>query len=799
MYHLLLLFSLSFLSHSQELKVTVSGTVKDKSSKQNVAYGNVVIKNEKDSSFVSGTVTNDAGLFTIGNVTPGNYILEVSFMGYNSRVQPLLVGRLSEFLDIGIIEIEENSTTLTEVVITGNKDAVAETLDKKTFDITDNISQGGGSLLQVMKNLPGITVGQEGGVQLRGSSRVTILIDGKQTALTGFGNQAGLDNIPASAIERIEIINNPSAKFDANGMAGIINIIMKKEKNEGLNGKFGLTAGIGALREKRSNLPTIRPQYASTPKINPSLSVNYRKKKINLFLQSDLLSQRRLNKNEFFERLYTDGDRVNQQYQENRTQTAITLKTGFDWFIDENNSFTFSGLYSREGHIDRGDLPYFDAETGERRRLWQFYEDEVNTAITASASYQHKYAQPGHVLNIGLNYTFHREDEKYFITNILPSSTGEDRFKLIADQNVTDFNIDYVRPLRQGRIEVGSKLRWRFIPTNMLFFPGQNSPMDIDAAGWADYEEVIPAIYANYVFESTYLEVEAGLRAEYVDLEYEVNPSHNTYQSDGYHYFQPFPTIRIAYLINENNRLSIFYNRRVDRPDEGDIRIFPKYDDPEILKVGNPQLRPQFTQSIELGYKKNGVHGYLYVALYHRISEDIITRIITSTPSSNTLYSVFQNADKGTNTGIELTYDRNVSKKLKFNINLNGYKNVIDPFTVENKYPEPVTFNADREENYSGNIKINTTYQFKNDIDLQVAAIYLSPDIVPQGQIDSRYSVDAGIKKLIQKGKGELLLSGTDIFGTMRLNKKISSDNVTLISKDYYETQIIRLGYSYKF
>ena len=165
-----------------------------------------------------------------------------------------------------------------EVVVKGKVDNINEKMDKKTFSVKDNVSQSGGSVLQAMQNLPGITV-QEGKVQLRGNDKVIVLIDGKQTALTGFGSQTGLDNIPASSIEKIEIINNPSSKYDANGNAGIINIVMKKNKQEGFNGKIGFTSGFGALWVKKENLPGIRPQYTFTPKLNPSLSINYRKAK----------------------------------------------------------------------------------------------------------------------------------------------------------------------------------------------------------------------------------------------------------------------------------------------------------------------------------------------------------------------------------------------------------------------------------------------------------------------------------------------------------------------------------------
>lgn len=779
--------------------VTVSGQVKDKNTKSAMPFVNVLIKMEKDSSFISGTVTNEEGRFTINNIKPGDYLLELSFMGYSRRIFPFRAGKLSNFIHLGSLEMEEG-ITLKDVIVEGGQEAVSETMDKKIFSITDNLSQSGGSLLQAMQNLPGITVNQEGLVALRGSNRVTVLIDGKQTAITGFGNQAGLDNIPASAVEKVEIINNPSAKYDANGMAGIINIIMKKEKKEGFNGKAGLITGIGALGEKRANLPSIDPQYIYNPKINPSASVNYRKEKVNLFFQGDLLSFRKLNKNEFTERHYNDGETVEQQYRENRTLTSFTLNSGLDWLLNESNSFTFSALYSKKAHVDKGDLPYFNKATGERQRLWRFYETEVNTALTASAVFHHKFKQPGHLLNAGFNFTFDREDEHYDLTNIKPEFTGKESFALIADQSVTDLYLDYIKPLKHGRLEAGTKFRWRNIPVDMQFSPDPVNPvMDIDADGWAIYDEIIPAVYGNYVFETKWWEVEAGLRVEHVSVYYQVDPEHNTYSSDGYNYTQPFPNARIAYLFNDNNRLSFFYNRRVDRPDEGDIRIFPKYDDPEVLKVGNPTLRPQFTQTLEAGYKTSWEKGYLYASVYHRRTEGTITRVITSVPESRNLYSVMQNAADGYNTGFELVFNQEFRKWYSLNLNLNIYENIIGAFSVNNKYPVPVTFNAERRQNYTGNVKLNNIFRFPNNLDVQLTAIYLAPDIIPQGEIASRYSVDLGIKKRIQGGRGEVFANGSDLFNTMRIKKVIVSDGVKVISNDLFETQVVRFGYNYKF
>jgi outer membrane receptor protein involved in Fe transport len=793
----LLLLPLGLLA--QKTSVSVSGTIKNKISNEALPFVNVLLKNSGDSSFVAGTISNDNGVFSMANVKPGSYLIEASYIGFSKYSSPLYIGSSSSFIDIGNLLLEESVQQLTEVVVSAERDAVSLTMDKKTYSVEDNVSQSGGSVLQSMNNLPGVTT-QDGQVQLRGNSQVTVLIDGKQTAITGFGNQNGLDNIPASAVEKIEIINNPSAKYDANGNAGIINIILKKEDQSGLNGKVGLTTGLGALWVRKENLAGIRPQYQATPKINPSIALNFRKKKVNLFMQADNLYTETLNKNEFVTRSYSDGTVINQQMKRNRNTNFFTSTAGLDWFINDNNTLTISGLFSQETIKDYGDQPFFDGNTRESLRLWQFLEDEVLTAAMASIAYEHQFQQPGHKLNMGFNYTFDREDEKYFFTNTRPTFTTNESFFLIADQKVADFTLDYTKPLKHGLLETGVKFRRRTIPTDMQFNPSAtNSVLDVGADGQATYKETIPALYGNYTYEVSKLEAELGLRMEYVNLKYEVDPNHNTYQSEGYNYFQPFPNARLAYKLNDRNRITAFFNRRVDRPDEVDIRIFPKYDDAEIIKVGNPALQPQFTNSFEIGYKNDWDRGYFYGAAYHRQSDGTITRIASTLAGSNLIYNTSQNAGKSYNTGVEMVITRSFSDKINMNLNLNGYFNQIDAFTVTNLYPTKNAFTEEKQEVYSGNIKLNTNFKFAKNTEAQLTAVYLAPDIIPQGTIEARFSLDFGMKKFIQNGKGELFFNATDLLNTMIVKTKVIGSNFNYTSANYYETQVVRLGYNYKF
>ena len=303
-------------------------------------------------------------------------------------------------------------------------------------------------------------------------------------------------------------------------------------------------------------------------------------------------------------------------------------------------------------------------------------------------------------------------------------------------------------------------------------------------------------MYGNYVFENRKFELEAGLRVEYINLQYTVNPTHPTYKSDGYSYTKPFPNVRLAYKFDEHNKISLFYNRRVDRPNEVDIRIFPKYDDAEIIKIGNPALKPQFTSSLEAGYKTSWSSGSLYAAAYHKQTNGTITRIGTTVPGSTLIYNIFQNAGRSYNTGGELVWQQDLAPWFSLNVNGNLYRNSIDAFTVDNLYPVRSVYRAARQQLTSGSAKVNALLKGKKT-EFQVAVIYQAPDIVPQGRTGYRFSVDAGAKRQLRKG--ELFLNATDLFGTLVVRKTVYGDGFHYTSRDYYETQLIRVGYSFKF
>ncbi|MCJ7714975.1 MAG: TonB-dependent receptor, partial [Anaerolineales bacterium] len=393
--------------------ITISGRVMEGDTEVPLGFATATINETTSGTLVSGAVCDEEGRFELIGLFLGEYTISVSFVGYEEHTQALLVGELNENFDLGNIRLYPLAESLDEVSISAQKSAISSEMDKKTYSADDMLAQAGGSVLDAMKTMPGVTVDQEGKVILRGSDKVVVLIDGKQSSLTGFGNQKGLDNIPVANVDRIEIINNPSAKYDARGMAGIINIIYKKEKEEGLNGDVGFAYGIGALTKPKADLPTELGSYSANSKYIPSLNMNYRRKKVNFFLQSEAMFLNSLPNNEFTTRYYDDGRITASQVPENRTQQHYITKGGVDFLFNESNTLTLSGIYDWEKHVDTAQVPYIDLLTGDRYRYIAWNEEEITGYMNYAATYKHKFAQAGHELDVSAQYTKGWEDETY--------------------------------------------------------------------------------------------------------------------------------------------------------------------------------------------------------------------------------------------------------------------------------------------------------------------------------------------------------------------------------------------------
>ena len=795
---LLLIFKLAAFSQNG---ASLSGRIIDRSSGEPLPFTTITLNLQDE--MISGTIADEDGRFVLFGIEKGEFILKCSFIGYREVEIPVLVGELNDIFDLGKIQLEPASEELDEVTVEARREIISADLDKKTFNIQDNIAQSGGSVLDAMKTMPGITVDQDGKVLLRGSDRVMVLIDGKQSSLTGFGNQKGLESIPASNIDGIEVITNPSAKYDATGMAGIINIIYKKEQQSGLHGDFGLAVGLGALSKRKPDLPTELGSFSMNQKYIPSFSLNYKNDKIHLFFSSESMFLEHLPNNEFTTRTYSDGTRIASQVPENRRQQHYILNGGMDYFLDENNTITVSAVYDWESHVDTAQVPYVDLNTMQRNRIWHWNEEEITGYMNYALNYNHRFAEPGHELDVRAQYTKGWEDESYFLNDSSAIRQGKDATHILATEHTTNITVDYTKPLRNGRLEAGTKLQWRRLPVEYTVTPGENSIIYPGMGDWSDWGEDVYGMYFNYVYERRKFDIEAGLRAENTKVFYTIAPENVYYPgNDSYNYFKLFPNIRLTLKPNEKNNISAFYNRRIDRPGEPELRIFPKYDDPELLKVGNPYLRPQFTQIVELAYKRIWESGSAYLSLYHRMIEDAFQRVYSiddSNPDYSIINKIYQNTGSARNTGIELIFSQQILEAWKLSGSINGYKNEIDAYTGVLYFPYERTFSIDKTTDKTWDLKLNNQISLSKGFEVQLTGVYYAPKNIPQGKQMARSSVDLGLKKAVLEGRGEITFSFSDIFNQFGIKQEYTGDGFTALYENYYETQVARIGFKYKF
>jgi hypothetical protein len=588
--------------------VTLSGKVQDAGTRAALPYLALQLLSEKDGAFVGGRLTNEAGEFTFTALTKGAYVLVARAIGYRPVRRRVLVGELSAFLDLGTVPMTREAPTLGEVVVTADAGGRSAAMEKQTFTVADNVAQAGGSVMQAMSTLPGVSVGQDGKVQVRGSDKVVVLIDGKQTALTGFGSQSGLDNLPASALERIEIINNPSARFDANASAGIINLVFKKQEQRGLNGRVGLTGGAGALWVKRENLPTIRPQFQRTPKLNPSLSLNYRKGATNSFLQGDWLHSPTLNKNEFSTRTYDDGTVVLQQVKRNRRTDYATLNAGADHALGARNTLSISGLFNREKIIDDGDNPYFDGVAAEPLPPVAVPRGRGQVHRVRHGAFRHRFGRPGHTLAFTANYSFHREDEQYFLHQ---HAAGVGRHATRSSCSPTSTSWTWARTTSgrcaRGASRPGSRGATARSPSTCSSSRAGTPPSTpAPAAGRRTARR--SRRLRHYVFESERVELEGGVRLEGVQVDYDVNPT--TTRTERRLPLLPAVPERACGVQVRRVQQALAVLQPARGPSErGRHPHLPKYDEPELIKVGNPALQPQYSTSAELGFRTGWSRG----------------------------------------------------------------------------------------------------------------------------------------------------------------------------------------------
>ncbi len=779
---------------------TVSGRVVDATDATRISFATVIIRDAESGDTASVAVAGEDGRFRFQGLRPGRYAIHVRFPGYSPTQVDVLVSNLNPSYDLGDLRMTRIET-LEQVRVTASA-VQAAGIDSRVYTIGEGASQSTGSIMDALKGIPGVTVDREGKVLLRGSDRVAILIDGRQSSLTGFGSQRGLDNVSAANIEAIEVIHNPSAGFDAAGMAGIINIIYRQDRKLGLSGEMGLSLGVGALTKQRADLPTDIGSYSTNEKIIPSLSLNYSRGRIRSFLQGEYLLQHDLPNNEFTTRYYDDGRVIESQVPENRRQWHYLIRAGSD-IASGSNTFTVSGIYDLETHIDRAQVPFILAASGQRERFWFWREKESTGFANASANWKHDFDTPGHKLNVNLQYTRGWEDEAYSLNEESAVRVGTDNTHVDAVEHTVPLSLDYTRPLSSGRIELGGKLQRRWLPVTYKVERGVQSVIYPGLGDRTDWDEDLLAIYGNLVRVKDTYTLEAGLRLERTWVEYRV-PEENIYYptSDSYGSLEAFPNVKLTYALDAHHRVIAAYNRRIDRPGEPELRIFPKYDDPELLKVGNPYLRPQLTHVFELGIDRSWSGGSVRASSYYRSTKDAFQRVFAideSNPNYDVVNRVYENVGHSSQTGVEVVGEQQVTRPWQLSASVNWFVTKVDSFRTMLLFPttRPFSIRASRDDSWD--VTLKNRFRLPWSAEFEASQVYYSARTIPQGRERARSSFDIAASLPLYNDRAELSFTFTDVFNNFGIRRDVSGDGFRASYQNLFETQVATMRMKWRF
>ena len=763
---------------------SLKGVVVNSSTLKPLEYAYVVLYKTLDSSLVSGSISDSTGKFKIEKISLGKYYVAVNLIGHKQqKISDIFIGPKNPDKILDTIKLDANSNTLNTYEIKDKKQDVEYTLDKKVINVEKNLVSVGGTAVDVMQTIPSVTVDIDGNLSMKGSSNITVLVDGKPSGLTGSSRSAVLEQIPASSIESIEIISNPSAKYDPDGMSGIINIILKKKKERGYHGTFTLNAGTG-------------------DKYNGSVSLNYSKNKFNLFSSYDVRSNHNKGWGDM-QRQTILADTTSYLYNHStssRKGLSQNFKLGTDFYMNEKNSFTLSGIYgfSKDTHSDFTTSRTLDFNN----ILTSYYENsssEPNKSndFDYALDYKHSFRKKSEYLTADATYSTSKETEtqdqniQYFLNDMItPYNTPVVQHTISDNKNyVITLQTDYSYPIsKKSKFETGAKSIIRSIDNNYVFQNFSDSLQqfvnDTNYSNRFIYDEQIHAAYVTYSNTIGAFEFQAGLRAEQA-LTTSTQKTQNTKYNKNY--FSIFPTLHLNLNLKNDNSLQLSYSRRVNRPNYYMLNPFKEQWSPGIYRTGNPYLTPEYIDSYELGHMKYWNKTSLNSSIFYKQINDAIQRF-TTIDSNGIQYMTQKNISTGTSYGLEFVISQEFTKWWKANGTFSYFKTVMkgtqDGTDLTNS-------------NYSWTAKFNSTFTVLKNLDAQITANYRAPMVTLQGSMKANYSADIAMKKEIFKN-ASLTLRLSDIFNTQKFEMESSGSNFILNNTRKRESRVLYLGFTYK-
>ena len=745
-------------------KLNITGNIIDQETNQPLEYATITLKNNRFPDRIQGGITNEKGKFDL-QVFPGKYNILIEYIGFNPiKYEGKLI---RENTDFGKILMIFSENLLEEIELIGERTEVEIRLDKKIYNVGKDIMVRGGSVADVLDNVPSVSVDVEGNVALRGNDNVRILINGKPSGLVGISGPQGLRSLPAESIEKVEVVTSPSARYDAEGTAGILNIILKKQNLEGINGT--LTGSVGLPKNNRA-----------------SVNLNWRTKKLNIFttntLSDNITKGNSFNDNEYFNR-NDPSTFLKEKRLSERNRKSFFTSYGLEYYFNDKASLTLSSFYRESDRESNTNNKIQEMDfTGKSLNLTERKEDEDEKDISKqySANFFKDFEKEGHRFTALFQYEESYEDEYSDINNqtLIPVISEINYEKVINDENQKRIlaQSDYVLPIDENtQFEIGYRGSFSTQKTDyqVSYLINSNYELDTNLSNYLIYKEYINAAYTQYGKKIDKFSYLLGLRMEDSKIEIDQKTSNNKNLKK---YTDFFPTLNLSYELNEKESFTLGYSRRLRRPRSRFINPFPSRSSITNIFQGNPDLDPTYSNAFDLGYLKRWKTLTLNSSIYYQkatkaftfIRQDSGETVIISGEENNPSNPIVEvpvlklfpiNLSANNRYGGEFSISYFPSKKIRLSGNFNLFSSeIIGDYKGQ-------SFDA---KNLSWFARFNSTIKLPGSIDWQTRFFYRGPSENAQTKSKGILFLSGALNKEIFNKKGTISFRATDLLDSSR-------------------------------
>jgi outer membrane receptor protein involved in Fe transport len=790
------LVCLSIIAHAQMRDGKLSGTIKD-GPQRNLQAATISLLRAKDSSTIKFGVSDKEGRFEFSALAEGKYLVAVSLVGYEKLYSPVIdISAARPSADLGTLVLVEAAKSLGGVTVTARKPFIESKIDKTVVNVEASPASAGATAMEVLEKSPGITVDNDGNISLRGKAGVIVMMDGKPTYLSAADLANLLKNLPASALDQIEIMTNPSSKFDAAGNSGVINIKTKKGKTDGFNGSI-MVGGTAGLFKPNGVL------YI-TPRAQSSFTFNYRKNKINFFGNYNP----NFNRSKGFlkiDRRFIDDAGTTTGYSDVVTNFKFgnfnqNLKLGLDFFADKKNTFgvVASGFMFNGHPTPVTTTTVYDQNHQPSLTLVSLTENKLRFKnFSSNFNFRHVFDTTGRELTADLDYIGYSNTSNMLLTTDIYDGGGQQaadplllRGHLPSNINIYSLKSDYVHPFKKGgRLEAGVKSS--FVKNdNLVDYRRYVSDKWVNDARSNQfiYDENINAVYLNVNRQIKKWSFQGGLRLENTIAKGHQVTNDSTFRRS---FTNLFPSAFVSYNLDKNNSLTLSYSRRITRPNYQDLNPFTFFLDSLSFRKGNPFLLPQFTHNFELSHS---FKGRLITTLNYNTTSDVISQLFKQDPQNKIVFFTVDNVAKYTNMGISVTAPVPVTKWWNLNLFTNVYRN-----HYKGTYSLGVRDTAIDLAYTSFNANMTSTFTIRQGFSVEVSGFYRAKGVDQLNINEPMYQMSLAGQKNIMKGKGTVRLNIRDPFAWQRYRGYTQYGNVDVRIYNRFDARNITATFTYRF